>query len=266
MPWFTSEGVNMHVDVSGTGAPLLLLHEVTLDHRQWTPQSEVLRGTYRVFRLDWRGHGKSASSPSGHGWTGFAADAQRALVQVGMDRQHPGTVIAHGYACDAALQLARREPRAVRALVLVAPAIWGATFGDEWNALLAAMRAAAQADDLARALELLRADVAFAGVRADADLERSVRTMQERFSGDWLRTPSADTGLPTAAQLDECKVPILVLSGSRDRGDFGSTAALVAARAPQARLQQLTGAAHFPNLERPEAFNRVLLDFLATLA
>lgn len=266
MPWFTSDGTNMYVDVSGAGPPVLLLHEISLDHRQWTPQSEALRGSYQVFRLDWRGHGKSASGPAGHGWAEYAADAHRALVQVGMQRQHAGVVIAHGYACDAALQLGRRAAAALRALVLVAPVIQGVELGDEWNALWSAMRTAARAGELAQALQLLWRHRLFAGVAADPEMERAVRAMQERFSGDWLRSAEADTGPRTAACLHECNLPILVVCGSEDHQACRLTAAFVAARAPSARLVEIAGSGHFPNLEDPEAFNARLRDFLAQLA
>ena len=263
MPFFTSDGTNMYVDVVGTGPSLLLLHEISLDHRQWTAQSEALRGEHRLFRLDWRGHGRSASAPTGHGWSGFAADARRALVQVGMDRLHPGTVIAQGVACDAALQLCLREPRALRAAVLVAPLLWGVEAGEEWRNLLQAMRSAARAGDLGAALGLLRADRAFAGIRADPELERSVRAMQERCRGDWLQSEETDPGTPTAQRLHECKLPLLVLCGREDREDFRHTAAQIAAQAPRAHVVELDGAYHFPNLETPESFNAVLKDFLA---
>jgi pimeloyl-ACP methyl ester carboxylesterase len=42
-------------------------------------------------------------------------------------------------------------------------------------------------------------------------------------------------------------------------------ARLMAERIPGARLALLEGAGHLANLERPEAFNAVLLDFLGTL-
>ena len=41
---------------------------------------------------------------------------------------------------------------------------------------------------------------------------------------------------------------------------------MLAARLPRARAHPMGGVAHLPNLERPEMFNRVLLDFLATAA
>ncbi len=262
MAYFTSDGTNMYVDVCGGGAPVLFLHELTLDHRQWLPQREAFRATHQVFLLDWRGHGKSASSAAGHGWNGFAADAHRAAIQAGMTRQQPGVVIAHGYACDAALQLCLSEPRAVRAAVLVAPVVWGSELGDEWTALIQSMRTRARDGDLGGAVQLLRADRAFAAMGADPDLERSVRAMQERFTGDWLRDEGADAGTPTAARLPDCKTPILEVCGANDRDDFRRTASFIASGVPNANVVDLKGVAHLPSLEDPEGLNAVLRQFL----
>ena len=263
MAYFTSDGTNLYVDVSGSGTPVLFLHEVTLDHRQWLPQREAFRATHHVFLLDWRGHGKSASSSAGHGWRGFAADAHRAAIQAGMSRQQPGVVVAHGYACDAALQLCLSEPRALLAAVLVAPVVWGCDLGDEWSALIQSMRARARDGDLGGAVQLLRADCAFAGSSADPDLERSVRAMQDRFTGDWLRDEPAEAGTPTASRLPDCKTPILVICGANDREDFRRSAQFIASGVANAKLVDLKDTAHLPSLESQEALNTLLRQFLA---
>jgi len=262
MPYFTSDGTNLYVDVSGSGAPMLFLHELSLDHRQWLPQREAFRATNQVFLLDWRGHGKSASSPTGHGWGRLAADAHRAAIQAGMSRQQPGVVIAHGYACDAALQLCLSEPRAMHAAVLVSPVVWGCELGVEWNALVESMRARASNSDVSGAVQLLRADTAFSALGREPDLERGVRAMQERFTGDWLRDEQEETGTPTATRLPDCKTPILVVCGADDRDDFRRTAHFVAAAVPRAKVVDLKGVAHLASLEDPEALNTTLRQFL----
>jgi pimeloyl-ACP methyl ester carboxylesterase len=263
MPYFTSDGTNLFVDVSGSGSPLLMLHELTLDHRQWTAQKEALRGHCRVFRMDLRDHGRSARTASGHTGKGWAADVQRGLVQFGMDRHNPGKLIAHGFACEAALQVALSEPRRLHALLLVAPIVWGAPLSTEWQDLWRSLQQNMEREDLEAVLHRLRQDPSYAGVCAVAALERAVTEMQQNFSGGPLHTTERDEGTPTFERLSECQTPTLVLIGSKDRPDFKEIAAAVAQRLPTARLQECEGAAHFPNLEAPEAFNQIVLDWLA---
>ena len=261
MPYFTSDGTNIHVEISGTGMPLLMLHELTLDHRQWTAQKEALRGERKVFRMDFRGHGRSARPASGHSWTGLAADVQRGLVQFGMDRLNPGVIVAHGHACDVALQVAIAEPRRIRSLLLVTPILWGAPLSTEWRDLLRAVRRSVEADELEEAMNLLRQDSSFSGVRSNADLLRVVKEMQQGFSG-LLPLQEEEQSRATFERLGECTTPTLVLSATGDRGDFKEIAATLGQRLPAARLHACDGVAHFPNLEAPEEFNRIVLDWL----
>lgn len=262
MPYFTSDGTNIHVEMSGSGTPLVMLHELALDLRQWTPQKEVLRGNHQVFRLDFRGHGRSARAASGHSWNGWTTDVLRGLVQFGIDRHRPGTLIAHGYACEVALRVALAEPRRVTSLLLVAPMVWGASVSAEWQELLQSMRRAVSADDFDGAMALLRSDVSYAGVCRDPQLERAVREMQQGFSGDFLLAEEPDEGAPTLERLRECPAPTLVVQAALDRRDFNETAETLVERLPAARLVTFEKAAHFPNLENPEAFNRIVLDWL----
>jgi pimeloyl-ACP methyl ester carboxylesterase len=72
-------------------------------------------------------------------------------------------------------------------------------------------------------------------------------------------------GATTWSRLGGCRVPVLVVSGRRDRADFRATAAAVAAAIPAAELCEMdTG--HLPNLERPAEFNARVRAFLARCA
>ena len=64
--------------------------------------------------------------------------------------------------------------------------------------------------------------------------------------------------------LEDISVPTLVLVGANDAPFLGATD-YMAKKIPGARLEVIRGAGHSSNLDRPEAFNRVLLDFLDSL-
>lgn len=65
--------------------------------------------------------------------------------------------------------------------------------------------------------------------------------------------------------LNEVRVPTLVLSGSKDRNAPASMMAKMASHIPGARYVELEGVGHLANLERPDAFNSALGQFLKTL-
>jgi pimeloyl-ACP methyl ester carboxylesterase len=54
-----------------------------------------------------------------------------------------------------------------------------------------------------------------------------------------------------------------VVVGEHDRPDIRAMADALAAGIPGAERALLGRTAHLPNMERPEEFNRVVLDFLA---
>jgi pimeloyl-ACP methyl ester carboxylesterase len=60
------------------------------------------------------------------------------------------------------------------------------------------------------------------------------------------------------------RVPTLVIVGDQDQ-PFVAPSEYMAKKIPGARLAVIPGAGHSSNLDQPEAFNRVLREFLAGL-
>ena len=63
-------------------------------------------------------------------------------------------------------------------------------------------------------------------------------------------------------RLHELTMPALVVDGAEDVPDFRAIARHLAETLPDARAATIADAAHLPSLERPEAFEDVLLEFL----
>ena len=70
---------------------------------------------------------------------------------------------------------------------------------------------------------------------------------------------------PAESRLGEIRVPTLIVVGDQDVPDVLAAASLLAASIPCASKAVIPDAAHVPNMERPKAFNRLVLDFLAEL-
>jgi 3-oxoadipate enol-lactonase len=261
MPFITSDGTNIYVDVAGSGPPVLLLHGFSLDHRQWEPQARGFAADFQVFRMDLRGHGRSETGHGGYTYSATARDVARTMVQIGMERLHPGYLVAHSIAADAALRVALEEPRSLKGVVVVTPAVWGHVWSSDWLSVWRAMRDETRAGRLEAALERFRADALFDGLRGRVELE-AVRDMQAGFSGAPWRASKPETGPPTLDRLGGFKVPLLVLSAERDRADFRAAAQEIVDRVPGVRHLECPGAGHFVNLEQPEAFSETVLEFM----
>jgi pimeloyl-ACP methyl ester carboxylesterase len=67
---------------------------------------------------------------------------------------------------------------------------------------------------------------------------------------------------PAVPRLSQIQAPTLVLVGDEDRARTLAAADLLEKELPDARKTVMAGTAHLPNMERPEEFNRLVLDFL----
>jgi pimeloyl-ACP methyl ester carboxylesterase len=73
--------------------------------------------------------------------------------------------------------------------------------------------------------------------------------------------PEEPPETPATARLEGLAAPVLVLYGDEDDETYGDLAELLVAKMRRARWAVIPGAAHFPNLEKPSMFNRVVQYF-----
>lgn len=111
------DDVNLEVTVDGAdGAPpLVLLHGIISSSRTWDWLVPRLAGSWRVIRLDFRGHGGSDRAPGKYGVDGYLADAVAVCQQVA-GRACP--VIGHSLGGVTAAALAQQRPDLVTRVLL----------------------------------------------------------------------------------------------------------------------------------------------------
>lgn len=252
-------------EVHGLGPPVLLVHEGVADRRMWRHQVPALEGGHTVVAVDLRGFGET---PHASGPFSNVEDLRELLDELEIDR---ATVVGGSYGGRVALELALSYPARVSRLVLCPPALpdweWSQTVRDAWKA----GHAAFEAGDFDRAAEVdieLWVDGPRRGPEAvDPEVRDLVRTMQrhafELPEPDPPPGPEAELDPPASQRLEEIRVPTLVVVGDEDVADFQAIAELVSRRIPDARLVVVSGAAHVLALEKPDEFNRILLEFLA---
>jgi len=67
-----------------------------------------------------------------------------------------------------------------------------------------------------------------------------------------------------AGRLPDVTAPTLVIAGEHDIPDFRLIADVLAENIPHARLSIIPDCWHLPPVEKPDEFNRLLIDFLTT--
>ena len=123
----TSDGVRLYAEASGSGLPVLFIHEFAADHRTWSRQVDALSGTFRCITYASRGYPPSEVPPEQerYNYLRQADDAIDVLDAFGIARAHVVGLSMGGFC---ALQLGLRYPDRVSSL-LVASAGSGASPG-----------------------------------------------------------------------------------------------------------------------------------------
>jgi pimeloyl-ACP methyl ester carboxylesterase len=254
-------GARIHYERSGSGFPVIFLHAGIADSRMWEPQVAAFAGHFDVVRPDERGFGKS-ELPAMR-WSPIA-DLLQIMDSLGLKPAHlVGCSLGGSNAIDFALD----HPERVSKLVLVGSGISGANFGKNYPELWADVKAADEARDLS-ALNEAEMKLFLAGPRRPVEaIEKRLRDLfldmnATSMSSDFDAAPTDRLDPPAVERLGEISAPTLVVVGDEDVPPVLDCTELLMQKVAGARKAVIHDAAHLPNLEHPEEFNRVVLDFL----
>src|SRR5205085_9285594 len=128
-----------------------------------------------------------------------------------------------------------------------------------------------KAGDFERAAEL-EAEIWVAGPRREtAEVDAGILKRVAEMDVIALRSEAAGLGqeqparVPAVKRLGQLTAPLLIVAGDLDDPDVVKAGEWLAAEVPGARRVAIAGTAHFPNMEKPAEFNRVVLEFLKEL-
>lgn len=248
-------------DTGTATAVIVLVHGFPFSSDLWLPQIAALRDRYRVIAPDLRGFGRSEVTPGPYPMELFAADISELLDGLGIDEAVIGGLSMGGYV---AFEFYRRHPDRVTAMVLAD------TRPDPDTPEARANRE--KMADLARASgsravteQLLPKLLARATREHKPGVVSALREMMESAKPEAIE--AALRGMPLRADsrplLAELAVPVLIMNGAEDRITPAEETREWSLRIPRAQFEIIEDAGHVSNLEQPEAFNRVLLKFLA---
>jgi 3-oxoadipate enol-lactonase len=242
-----------------TRSPLLLIHGHPFDRTMWHPQLTAFAPARRVIAPDLRGYGASPVTPGITPLSRFAADLEELLDELGVQ-----TCVLAGLSMGGQIAMEcydRFGAERVRGLVLAD------TFPTPETPEGKRTRNA-MADRLLRegmrgyADEVLEKMVApYAHPEVKAHVHRMMTATNPEGAAAALRGRAERPDYRPL--LTKVAVPALVVVGTDDEYTPVSDAETMHTLLPDSTLHVIDGAAHMPNLERPEEFNRVLAEFLA---
>ena len=257
------QGHRVQYDLLGAvDAPVVLFtHSLASDGGMWAEQvPAVLEAGFRALRVDMRGHGGSEATEPPYTMDELADDVNGVLEALKIERVHlvglsVGSMIGQSLAIRYGAKLAS-------ALFADSQPSAPPTARGAWSAPLAMVKQSGSLTPVRTGL--LRAWLSDAFKAANpARWEQIQSTIVATPPLGFEGCVAAMSQFDYTAQLPSVRVPALVVVGAGDPMTPPAENKRLAEAIPGARYEEIPDAKHLVNVEQPDAFNRILIDWLA---
>jgi pimeloyl-ACP methyl ester carboxylesterase len=264
-------GVKLYYEITGSGYPLLFSHEFAGDSRSWEPQVRYFSRRYQVITYNARGYPPSdvPEEVSAYSQTQAAADMAQLMQHLRLPQAHLVGLSMGGYAV---LHFGLTYPNMARSLV-VAGCGYGSVPGERQKFHQDTAQVAGRFEH--EGMRAVAAVYAKGPTRvqfqdkdprgwqefADQLAEHSALGAALTMRGVQGQRPSV---FELEAQMRRLHVPTLIVTGDEDEPCL-EPALFMKRTIPTAGLAVIPKSGHTINLEEPEAFNRVISDFLTAV-
>lgn len=262
---------------AGTGPVVVLVHGITSTSATWANVLPYLAERFTVIAPDLAGHGESAKPRGDYSLGAYASGIRDLLIALGHER---ATFVGHSLGGGVAMQLAYQFPEQCERLVLVASGGLGREISPLLRAaslpgseLVLPLLANARLLGAGRMVGRLLGRV---GLRVHTDVGEVLRGHASLSDGEtraaFLHTLRTIVD-PMGQRVDASDrlylaqaIPFLIVWGERDPIIPVKHAHAAHELVPESRLEVFPGAGHFPHLDDPLRFVRLLVDFIETTA
>jgi pimeloyl-ACP methyl ester carboxylesterase len=258
---------------AGSGPVIVLVHGITSNSETWLRVMPYLARRFTVIAPDLLGHGQSAKPKGDYSLGAYASGLRDLLVALGHDR---ATFVGHSLGGGIAMQLAYQFPERCQRLVLVDSGGLGrdvsvvlrlATLpGSE---LVLPLLVTTRLLDVGRAAGGLLGRL---GLRAGTDIEEIARghaTLADRESRSAFINTLRGIVEPGGQRVDASDrlylaghIPFLLIWGEHDSIIPVAHGHRAHKQVAGSRLEVFAHSGHFPQLDEPERFLDVLIDFI----
>ena len=247
--------------VLGGGPTVLMLHGIGGGHLAFAPQVETLASSgYRAVAWDMPGYGRSAPIEPYN----FKGLAQSCITLIESLRCGDVTLLGHSMGGMVAQEVVARRPELVNKLILCGTTpSFGKPDGD-WQREFIGQRTAPL--DAGKSMEEL-AQVLVPQMAGPAALPEGLKLATHCMSlvnpSTYRRALEALVTFDRRASLPLIRVPTLVIAGEHDRNAPPAAMKKMADAIPHSSFLEMKGVGHLQNLEAPDEFDRLVLNFLS---
>jgi 3-oxoadipate enol-lactonase len=257
----------LYYEITGKGEPVLLLHGGLLDRRMWEQQVKALSTNYQVITCDQRGHGLTVDGDSNY--------LMHEAVRILLDSLHISNVTIGGLSMGAmvATDFAINYPDYTKKLILVTPGLNGNPDDSTMDSVMlnrfASLRNAIEAQhDSAMGSEIFIRSWFDGPQRKSSETDtiqrkKALEMCYHTITAHRLLYGVRFADIPSIKNLSTIKMPVLVINTDKDNPKITRNVDTFLKAMPQARHVLIKNTAHMPNMEKPEEFNKAVLDFLA---
>lgn len=250
------------VSVSGEGDPVVFLHGIGGNHRNWNLQRHDLETDYQVVAFDFRGYGDSGPIGETFDFFAFVDDVEIVLDGLGIGCCHligcsMGGLVAQAFYAQ--------HPERVRSLGLIACRPGSAPVFEQSAQFEEERLRPLENDGSAETLaEMLLPKLV--GPAASAEALAAIRDSLLRLHPPHYRKiVKARLRIPPFLRLADISVPTLVVGSTHDQVAPLAQMQAMAAEIPNADFVVIHDAGHLMNIEKSEQFNAALRHFLTAV-
>jgi pimeloyl-ACP methyl ester carboxylesterase len=253
------DGGSLYYETLGKGAPVILIHGGFGDRRMWDAQMEPLSQAFRVIRYDHRGFGKSSAPDKPYS---PVADLVALMEHLEIKRAN---LVGNSMGGTLALDFALLQPNLTGAVVVVASTAGGYPVPEEdirkVNEVLGVAKDKGTSAAVPLWLQHPMVGVASRHPTAGTLLRTMVEDNQKMFLAEhWPQEPMTP---PAYERLTGLNANVLFVVGDQDVGSVRNGAEASAARIKKAKVVTIKDADHLPQMEHPEAVNKLLVEYIS---
>lgn len=259
MPRVSVNSIKLNYELEGNGSTVVFINGLTMDVNGWYFQVQEFSKKHKVLRYDCRGQGKSDKPDMEYSQTMHAEDLRNLLNRLDIQKVHlvglsNGGMIAQHFALN--------FPEEVGALVLVDTCSYIDTL---LHSIITLWIKATQIGG-----SEFRYDASIPFIFSEDFIKKNKDALEQmkKMSSE-INPPNAIINLAngclthdTNDRLSEITAPTLIIVGEEDILIPMRYSRLLHEGIKGSKLVTINGAGHAPSIEKPEEFNKIVLNFL----
>ena len=260
----TTGGACLYYEMKGRGEPLILLHGHSLDTRMWDPQFDEFAKRYKVVRFDFRGYGRSSMPEEGFQFT-HLDDLLTVMDSLRIDKAH---IVGLSMGAFVGFDMLGLQPGRMLSSVMASGDL--KTYkgpSEPMDSVEKAARDASIAALKAKGVDKMKAEWLEGLVSSGGSQRESIRGPLAKMIGDWTAWQPLHYEPRVICAADAAKefysrrpeVPVLIIRDMHASGEPKELQYL-----PNGEYVKMEDCGHMMNMEKPAAFNKLVLDFISS--